>query len=150
MNKVVFCLGSNVGDRTFNLNRAVLLLEERLGIENVKQSSILENKALLLPNSPTEWDVDFYNIAVSGDINLEIFSPLKILQIIKQIEIDIGRIDRGKWSPREIDIDIIMVDDLTINNKDVLQIPHLGLFERDFFLKTINEIEPELLKKIIG
>ena len=147
-NKIIFCLGSNIGDRKLYLQKAVQMLQIKLELKNSKQSSILENKALLLPNSPPEWDIDFYNIALSADINLEKFPPLEILKIIKQIEIELGRINRGQWSPREIDIDIIAIDNLKINHGELLQIPHLGLFQRDFFLKTIAEIEPEILKQL--
>ncbi len=146
--RIIFCLGSNIGDRKFYLQEAVQLLRTQLELENLKQSSILENKALLLPNSPEEWNIDFFNIALSADINLEKFPPLEILKIIKQIEITLGRINRGLWSPREIDIDIVAIDNLKINCGELLQIPHTQLFNRDFFLKTITEIEPEILEKL--
>ena len=32
--------------------------------------------------------------------------------------------------------------------KNILTIPHEGLFNRDFFYKTVEEIEPKLLEKI--
>ncbi len=147
-NKIIFCLGSNVGDRKFYLQNAVQALQKNLDLVDLKQSSILENKALLMPNSPKEWDVDFYNIAVSANVNLNKFPPLEILKTIKKIEIDLGRKDRGKWSPREIDIDIVAIDDLRIDQGKTLQIPHPQLFKRDFFLKTIEEIEPEILKRL--
>ncbi|MFT6331978.1 MAG: 7,8-dihydro-6-hydroxymethylpterin-pyrophosphokinase, partial [Lentimonas sp.] len=51
-------------------------------------------------------------------------------------------------APREIDIDIAAIDDLEINDGEILNIPHKGLFDRDFFLKTINQIEPEILRKL--
>jgi 2-amino-4-hydroxy-6-hydroxymethyldihydropteridine diphosphokinase len=148
MKKIIFCLGSNIGDRNFYLQEAIKALQIKLGLVDLKQSSILENKALLLPNSPKEWDINFYNIAVSAHINLNKFPPLEILKIIKKIEIDLGRKDRGKWAPREIDIDIAVIDDLKIDQGETLQIPHLQLFKRDFFLKTIEEIEPEILKNL--
>ena len=148
MTKIIFCLGSNVGDRNFYLQEAVKDLQIELGLVDLKQSSVLENKALLLPNSPKEWNVNFYNIAISAYINLEKFPPLEILKIIKQIEIKLGRVDRGKWSPREIDIDIAAIENLIVNQGELLQIPHPQLFNRDFFLKTIAEIEPEILENL--
>jgi 2-amino-4-hydroxy-6-hydroxymethyldihydropteridine diphosphokinase len=121
MKKIIFCLGSNIGDRNFYLQEAIKALQIKLGLVDLKQSSILENKALLLPNSPKEWDINFYNIAVSAHINLNKFPPLEILKIIKKIEIDLGRKDRGKWAPREIDIDIAVIDDLKIDQGETLQ-----------------------------
>ncbi len=143
--RIIFCLGSNLGDRQLYLNQATKSLEAKLELTNLKQSSALENKALLLPNSPPDWNIDFLNIAVSADINLEKFQPLEILKITQQIEIDLGKTNRGKWAPREIDIDIVLIENLKIDNGDLLQIPHKQLFQRDFFLKTITEIEPEIL-----
>lgn len=148
--RIVFVLGSNIGDRKNYLQNAIKELQEKLALTNLKQSSILENKALLLPDSPKEWDMDFLNLALSADINLSEFEPLKILEIIKQIENNLGRINRGKWGPREIDIDIILIKDLKINLGTELQIPHPGLFNRDFFLKTIKEIEPKLLEEVLS
>ncbi len=144
--RIVFVLGSNVGDRKAYLKNAIKELQKKLELTNLKQSSILENKALLLPDSPKEWDMDFFNLALSADVDLNKFEPLKILEIIKQIENDLGRTHRGKWGPREIDIDIILIDNLKIDIKEKLQIPHPGLLKRDFFLKTIGEIEQKLIQ----
>ncbi len=96
---------------------------------------------MLLPNSPKEWDVEFFNIAFSADIDLQKFSPEKILEIVKKIEKNLGRKEREKWAPREIDIDILAIGDLRISLGDKLTIPHPGLFERDFFIQTVKEIE---------
>jgi 2-amino-4-hydroxy-6-hydroxymethyldihydropteridine diphosphokinase len=146
--RIIFCLGSNIGDRKFYLDSAVKKLQENLNLTNIKISSILENKALLLDNSPKEWDMDFYNIAFSADINFDQFNPLEILKITQKTEVYLGKINRGKWAPREIDIDIVAIEDLKIDHENILHIPHLGLFKRDFFLNTTKEIEPEILEKL--
>ncbi|MCE3255118.1 MAG: 2-amino-4-hydroxy-6-hydroxymethyldihydropteridine-pyrophosphokinae [Rickettsiaceae bacterium] len=143
--RIIFCLGSNVGDRQFYIDEAIKSLESRLELKNLKKSSIFQNPAKLLEGSPKEWDMDFFNIALSADIDLEKFPPLKILKLIQQIEIDVGKNYRGKWAPREIDIDIALIDGLKMNLENVLQIPHQHLLEREFFLKTIEEIEPDIL-----
>ena len=147
--RIIFCLGSNIGDRQKYLDLAIKNLQKRLILKNIRLSSALINKALLLPNSPKDWDLDFYNIAISADINLKKFPPLKILKIAQQIEIELGRINRGKWSPREIDIDIIAIENLKIDEGEILQIPHPQISKRDFFLKVVSEIEPEMLQRLI-
>ena len=96
---------------------------------------------MLLPNSPKEWNVEFFNIAFSADIDLQKFSPEKILEIVKEIEKNLGRKEREKWAPREIDIDILAIGDLRISLGEKLTIPHPGLMERDFFIQTVKEIE---------
>lgn len=147
--RIIFGLGSNLGDREFYLNQAIKELTERLSLEQSKTSSIFKNPALLLPDSPKDWDQEFFNIAFSADINVEKFPPLKILEIVKEIEKKLGRQDRQRWAPREIDIDILLIEDLEVKIEDHLIIPHYDLLNRDFFLKTISEIEPNcpFLKK---
>ncbi len=141
--KIIFGLGSNLGDKESYLNKAVTELENKLLLTNLKKSKILKNPALLLPGSPEEWNQEFFNIAVSADINLEKFPPEKILEIVKKIEKDLGRQERSKWAPREIDIDILAIENLTVKLGDKLIIPHPELQNRDFFLRTIKEIEPD-------
>lgn len=145
MTKIIFGLGSNIGDKKFFLEKATSELSNRLHLKHLKQSAILRNPALLLPDSPIEWNQEFFNIAVSGEIDLEKFAPEKILQITQQIEKDLGRIDRGRWSPREIDIDILAIENVKIDLGAKLKIPHPEFLKRDFFVKTVEEIEPDFL-----
>ncbi len=140
--RIIFGLGSNLGDRNFYLSEAVYELEIQLFLTYVKKSDILKNSALLLPNSPKEWDCEFLNLAISADIDLQKFPPEKILEIVKKIEKKIGRKEAERWSPREIDIDILVIAGLKINIPDTLLLPHPGLFDRDFFIKTVEQIEP--------
>ncbi|MSP33940.1 MAG: 2-amino-4-hydroxy-6-hydroxymethyldihydropteridine diphosphokinase [Rickettsiales bacterium] len=151
--RIIFGLGSNLGDRENNLALAVDALSAKLSLTNIKKSKILTNKALLKPNAPKEWDLDFFNIAVSGDINLHNFSPERILEITQLIEKQLGRKDNDsdiKWAPRKIDIDILAIDNLQIDLGEKLKIPHHALRERDFFLKTVAEIESEWLRDFIN
>ncbi len=142
--RVVFGLGSNLGDRNFYLSQAVQRLTNQMSLTNCKTSNIFKNPALLLPDSPPEWNSEFFNIAFSADVDLQKFPPLKILEIAKRIEESLGRKNSKRWSPREIDIDILLIEDLKIKIGDQLIIPHYDLLNRDFFLKTISEIEPNL------
>ncbi|MBU6140622.1 MAG: 2-amino-4-hydroxy-6-hydroxymethyldihydropteridine diphosphokinase [Proteobacteria bacterium] len=145
LKRIIFGLGSNLGDRESYLGAAVVKLERELFLSNLRKSKIFKNPAMLLPNSPQEWDVEFFNIALSADVDLEKFSPEKILEIAKKIEKNLGRKKRAKWAPREIDIDILAIGDLRIQLGEKLIIPHPGLKERDFFVQTVSEIEPDLL-----
>ncbi len=148
MNRIIFAIGSNLGDRKLFLEKATQSLIKDLDLKNTKVSTILQNKALLLSNSPKDWDIDFFNITFSADIDLSTIVPLQILKIIKKIEVKLGRINRGKWAPREIDIDILAIDDLYLDYGDELQIPHVELFNRDFFMDKFIEIEPIIFKKL--
>ena len=140
--RIIFGLGSNLGDRESYLDSAVAELERELLLSNSRKSKIFRNPAMLLPNSPAEWNVEFFNIAFSANIDSQKFSPEKILEIVKKIEKNLGRKEREKWSPREIDIDILAIGNLRINLGKKLTIPHPGMLERDFFIQTVREIEP--------
>lgn len=140
LNKIIFGIGSNLGDRAHNIELAITKITENLQLVNLKKSSTYYNKAMLPKNAPLNWDIDFFNIAVSASINLQNFQPPKILQIIKKIENEIGRSNAEYWAPREIDIDILAIDKIYYQSLELI-IPHSGLFERDFFVKTVCEIE---------
>ena len=149
ISRIVFSLGSNLGDREYFISKAINKLYIDLNLSNIKKSKILENQALLLPNSPEDWDKPFLNIAVSADINYKIFTPNKILLIIKKIERDLGRLDNTKWSPRNIDIDIMAIDNKFININEInLFIPHKDLLKRSFFINTFKDIELDLFLNI--
>lgn len=148
--RIIFGLGSNLGNRAKNLELAKSLMLKKLELEAEKTSNILENKALLKPNSPKEWDIDFFNIAISANINITKFPPHKILEIIKNIESEIGRKPTEIWAPREIDIDILAIEDLIISDQEKLIIPHKAVLERDFFIKTMSEIEPDWQYPVTG
>ncbi len=141
--KIIFGLGSNLGDRKFNLDCASTFLQQKLQLMELRKSTIFKNPALLKENSPKEWDIEFFNIALSARINLEQFPPQKILEVIKEIENELGRKPDAKWSPRPIDIDILIIEGTKIDLKDELVIPHYDLQNRDFFLVTMEEIEPK-------
>lgn len=139
--RILFGIGSNLGDRKFNIESAISMLEAQLELKNPRISDYLPNQAMLPEGAPQEWDMEFLNICYSAYIDLSNFPPLEILKIIKNIELKLGRKDRGRWSPREIDIDILVIDGVKINIEGKLTIPHPGLFEREFFYKLAKQIE---------
>lgn len=142
LTEICLVLGSNLGDRKQNIETAILQLTNHLQLKNVRKSDYLENKALLKPNSPPQWNKDYLNIAIAGMVNLESFDAKKILQIIHIIEEDLGRQRQGKnWQPREIDIDIACISDHIIEDEE-LTIPHQDLLNRDFFLAPMSQVIP--------
>ena len=140
--KIIFAFGSNLGDKKAYILKAASRLEEMLDLSNLKQSSIIENKAMLLEGSPKSWDIDFLNMVISADIDIKEFPPLKILQITQETEKYLGRKQRSRWAPREIDVDILTIEELQIKIDDRLIIPHYDLKNRNFLLELIKEIEP--------
>jgi 2-amino-4-hydroxy-6-hydroxymethyldihydropteridine diphosphokinase len=133
---VILGLGSNQGDRLAYLSAAVAQLRGLLS--GMRLSRVVESEALLCPQSPAEWDMPFLNMAVSGETAL---APQALLAELKAIERRLGRMDRGTWAPREIDIDILAMDDVVLA-QDALTIPHPGLLQRDFALLPLIDVAP--------
>lgn len=133
---IVLGLGTNQGERSLMLKRAVEALA--LLLADIQRSSVYESEALLLPGSPPEWNMPYLNMAIKG---YSILEPHALLAEVKAIEQKLGRQDRGRWSPREIDIDILAYGDQTFSS-DSLSIPHISLLERAFALQPFAEIHP--------
>lgn len=141
MNKVFLSIGSNEGNRLKNILLSIIKISqlENTFIENI--SSVYETE----PYGVKEQN-SFLNLVILIQTKL---SPRELFENLKMIENDIGRIDRGRWQPREIDIDILFYDKLIMNEED-LQIPHADLHNRIFVLEPFCEIEPELIHPILG
>ncbi len=138
-NKVLLSLGSNLGDRKKNLLDVIKYLNNYKILENIKLSDIYETSPVGVFNQP-----DFLNMCVSGFTS---HSANNLIFILKNLEIELGRIDRGKWKEREIDIDVLLYEDLVLE-KDELILPHPRMHERMFVLQPANEIEPNMIHPI--
>jgi 2-amino-4-hydroxy-6-hydroxymethyldihydropteridine diphosphokinase len=95
---------------------------------------------MMPPNAPVEWNIEFFNMAICGELKQEI-SPESFLAQLKQIEKTVGRKPSERWAPREIDIDILAWNNLLLEN-DNLDIPHKALHKRDFAYKPFLELSP--------
>ncbi len=126
-------LGSNVGDRKANLDRALELLAATCGIEVGRRSYIYETEPWGLTDQPR-----FLNAAVEVQTLLD---PGALLTAVKKIEEIMGRVTTIKYGPRNIDIDILLFGSLVINwQTPDLQIPHSRMLERAFVLIPLAEI----------
>jgi 2-amino-4-hydroxy-6-hydroxymethyldihydropteridine diphosphokinase len=79
---------------------------------------------------------DFLNVVAEIDTDLE---PLDLLTTVNRIESELGRVRDVRWGPRTVDIDILLVDDLTIAD-DRLTVPHPRMHERAFVLMPLLEL----------
>ena len=138
MKKIFLALGSNIGNRQENINQAIRFLSKE--ITDIKRAPIYESKAVGYEDQP-----DFLNTVISGYTDL---SPEELLNFVKKVEKQTGRIKRFRWGPREIDIDIIFYGNLVIE-KDNLIIPHPRIQERDFVLKPLCDLEPEFIHPVL-
>jgi 2-amino-4-hydroxy-6-hydroxymethyldihydropteridine diphosphokinase len=131
-------IGSNLGNRQENCFRAVEILEKR-GIKVQKRSSLYETEPWGVKDQPR-----FINMVVQIETTLE---PDDLLRVLKDIEKEIGRQDSFRWGPRMIDLDILLFNALVLNEEN-LQIPHPSLHEREFVLRPLSEIAPDVMHPV--
>lgn len=131
-------LGSNLGDRHAFLNQAILNLKGLHEQGEFLASSFLETEPQdCPPGSPA-----FLNAVVELETSL---TPLLLLDRLQAFEIGAGRPrDHGFHAPRTLDLDILYCDDLILESPR-LQLPHPRIRERNFVLKTLTEIRPDLI-----
>jgi 2-amino-4-hydroxy-6-hydroxymethyldihydropteridine diphosphokinase len=127
-------LGSNVGDRLATLQRAIDLLAAEPGINVQRTSRIWEADPVGGPEQP-----DFLNVVAEIRTTLE---PLKLLEAVGRVEATLGRTRDIRWGPRTIDIDILLIDDLTIDD-DRLTVPHPRMHQRAFVVMPLLELIPD-------
>jgi 2-amino-4-hydroxy-6-hydroxymethyldihydropteridine diphosphokinase/dihydropteroate synthase len=132
-------LGSNLGDRRDNLARALRQLAAH-GVTLVRVSPVVESPAMLPDDAPTEWNQPFLNVVAQCRSEA---LPHDILAGLKQIERALGRQDRGRWAPREIDIDLLLYGSETIETER-LKVPHPGIADRAFVLTPLAALAPSL------
>ena len=137
--RVALSLGSNKGDRQKFLFCAIHELLAQKIVLDIKCSTLFENKALLSEGAPSDWNCDFINCAVIGNTNLVL---RELFYSIKDIEKFLGRKEGRRWSPREIDIDILLYGDIQVQNCEY-KVPHVSMLKRDFVLLPLKEIAPQ-------
>ena len=131
--QVYLGLGSNLGDKVWNLSEAIRLIAERVG-QVVRQSSFIETEPWGFRSDNT-----FLNAVILCETDK---TPREVLLLTQQIERDMGRRQKSVsvgYIDRTIDIDILLYDDLTVDEPD-LKIPHALMHQRNFVMRPLKEI----------
>ena len=129
-------LGSNLGNREENLDRALALLSERMRMGKV--SSIYDTEPIGNTSQPR-----FLNLACEVFTRLQ---PEGLLTLAKGIESKMGRQSRT-GEPRPIDIDILLYGDKVVDTPELV-IPHPKMEERSFVLVPLSEIAPDFVHPV--
>ena len=137
---IYLSLGSNLGDRKTNLQRALERLQEK-GILLLDQSSIYETEPVDGAEEP-----DFLNLVCRVQTELE---PEALLRACQEIESGMGRLRRKIKGPRNIDIDILFYGQ-QIWQAPSLTIPHPAWCRRNFVLIPLAEIAPDFRDPLTG
>ena len=137
VHQVYLGIGSNLGNRRAMLKQAIRLIGERVG-EVTRQSTFIETEP---------WGFESANKFLNAVILCETdMTPREVLEATQQIERDMGRqkivhrtSSNRTYTDRPIDIDILLYDDLTVDEPD-LMIPHPLMEQRDFVMIPLKEI----------
>ena len=135
-------LGSNLGDKQKNINKALELIAERVG-EVLALSDFYETQPWGYESEET-----YINAAAKVDTSL---NPGELLRITQQIEQDTGRTEKttnGIYHDRIIDIDILLYNNIAMQSPE-LTIPHPLMHRRAFVLQPLAEIASDVIHPVL-
>ena len=141
MPHIYLSLGSNLGRRELHLERALALIQERIGRpESI--SRIYESEAWGFASTS-----NFYNCCISLHTDL---APEHLLHLLLEIEQEMGRLRKGRgYSDRIIDIDLLLYGDSCISAPG-LTVPHPSMADRKFVLAPLAEIAAGVTHPVSG
>ncbi|MDI1314455.1 2-amino-4-hydroxy-6-hydroxymethyldihydropteridine diphosphokinase [Prosthecobacter sp.] len=132
-------LGSNLGDRSENIQRGIdLLLSCVPGIRLTASGKVYETE----PVDCAPGTQAFLNTVI--EVEAECL-PQELHGHLKAIELALGRPEeRERNSPRTLDLDLLYADDV-VSDDPVLTLPHPRMHLRRFVLEPLADIRPELV-----
>jgi 2-amino-4-hydroxy-6-hydroxymethyldihydropteridine diphosphokinase len=130
-------VGSNLQDPERQVRAALAVLAELADSRLIAQSALYRNP----PMGPAE-QPDYVN-AVAGLLTRQ--EPEALLRSLQALEQRLGRIRKAgdRWGPRIIDLDLLVYGSLQ-RSVPGLNLPHPGIFERNFVLLPLCDIAPAL------
>jgi 2-amino-4-hydroxy-6-hydroxymethyldihydropteridine diphosphokinase len=150
-------LGANVGAARASLERAVAALAALPGASLDGVSPLYRTR----PVGPVA-QADFLNAVVGlhvGSRGEPERSALELLGDLKRIEQELGRQERERWGPREVDLDLVLFGDHAIravrthrtrsddparSGEQWLEVPHPEASRRLFVLAPLAELAPDV------
>jgi 2-amino-4-hydroxy-6-hydroxymethyldihydropteridine diphosphokinase len=115
--------------------RSALRLLEAAGVHVLVESPVYQNRAVGMGDAGP-----FLNAVVQVETGLE---PEPLLDLCLAVETQLGRVRTGGWSPRTIDIDVLLYGETHVETER-LHVPHPRIVERDFVLQPLVDIQPDL------
>ena len=132
-------IGSNRGDRRAHLERAVALIQQQLQPVSCRCSETVVS---------APWGYDSPNHYLNMGVDIEMPLPIEpetLLDRLQAIERSVSRIPHrnpdGSYRDRDIDIDIILIDNLHIDTGR-LQVPHPRMLQREFVMQPLRSLRP--------
>jgi 2-amino-4-hydroxy-6-hydroxymethyldihydropteridine diphosphokinase len=138
--KAYLGLGSNMGNRFRNLSDAVNHLVRKNGICITHVSPVYETDPVGNTDQPK-----YLNAVLEIDTELE---PLDLLETCLEVEAEMGRVRTRRWESRSIDIDVLLCGEELISTEELI-VPHPLLHEREFVLRPLADIAPDLVHPVL-
>ena len=142
-NNLYLALGSNLGERQENLDRALQRIGEEVG-RVVRTSAYYETQ-------PVGFDSPHLFLNAVAEVETE--RPVEeVLAATAAIERELGRAEKsdcGCYADRTIDIDLLLCGDLEVKS-DALTLPHPEMARRRFVLQPLCELAPDLAVPGLG
>lgn len=137
-------LGSNIEPRAKYIERALNQMSAHHQIEVATVSTIIETEPV---GGPEGEDLMLFLNAVARIMTG--LGPIELLDVLQQIERQLGRKRNIIWDSRTIDLDILLYGSQIISS-DRLIVPHPLMHERGFVMEPLAEIAPDVLHPILG
>lgn len=132
--KAFIALGSNLSNPHEQVRQAIDLIGDIPDTVLKKTSSLYETAPVGYVDQP-----DFVNAVVMVETSL---TAMQLFKALQAIELKQGRVRTIKNGPRVIDLDLLLFDEQKIET-DELIVPHPRMFEREFVMVPLREIEPQ-------
>ncbi len=142
VSEVYVGLGSSLGDRRSNLERALTELDRAAGVEVIARSPIYETAPVGGPPDQPDYLNQVARLRTS-------LSPEQLLELTQRIERKLGRARTVRDAPRTIDVDLLLYDDLVRPQPDPV-IPHPRMHQRAFVLRPLSDIAPDTVHPMLG
>lgn len=140
MNQVYLLIGGNMGDRLANLSAAADKIRVQCG-NIAAASSVYRTAAWGLTDQP-----DFYNQCLHLQTN---YNAEALMNVLLNIEKELGRVRNEKMGPRTVDIDILLFNN-EVHDTEHLQVPHPRLHLRRFALIPLAELKAEYKHPVLN
>ncbi|CAB4611420.1 unannotated protein [freshwater metagenome] len=136
--RAILAIGGNLGKRRKTIRSALKALAVTPGIKKVICSPLVESAAVT-QEGIDETKPNYLNGVVQIQTTLK---PKELLEEIRRIETEHGRVRLERWGSRTLDIDIVTYGDVLKAGKE-LTIPHPRAFERAFVLVPWAMLDPD-------
>lgn len=130
--RAFLALGSNLGDRRRFIDDAIAAMPDVVAVSNIYETD---------PVGGPDGQPPYLNAVVELDTGL---SPRQLLELCQRLEQEAGRVRAERWGPRTLDVDVLLVGDLVVDEPDLV-VPHPRMWERDFVLRPLADLAPELV-----